>query len=149
MKHIKLYEEFSYHDVLPWAYYGIGLIVSKYVSKYLLGRKNKEFYKEVIGKMPGKWRSKVDYASGRWVIEEKDGIVSVIKKQVMRPDKLWFTIDKNKRIFTYISDIRSVTVKLSKSEMNSLVSDLNYTKEVSETIEDCFYDLSDEGLDNC
>ncbi len=134
MKNLKTYEEFDYSGLLPFAYYGIGMLITKIIIKFASDKRAKKFFTERM--------SESSFTEGRWKITEQNNIITLSKS-----DTFTFFIDKTKKTFEYKSDIFPFKVKLNTMEFDSLMDGINFTKEVSESIEDCFYELKDGGYD--
>jgi len=132
MKNLKTYEEFDYSGLLPFAYYGIGMLLVKLGIKFADNKRAKNFFQKMM--------SDNTYTNGKWIISEENNIISLSKSKAIS-----FYIDKNKKTFEYKSDVYPFKIKLNKLEFDKLIDGINFSKEVNESIDDCFYDLKDVG----
>lgn len=142
MKYVKTYEEFDWHafsTYAPLVGAAVGHLIAKYGGKYLINKNKKEYFK----------KSMQDdlYTRGRWQIKEEGNEISINKKMYNGDIKPRYIINKETREFKFISDTYPIIIKLSTSDLNNMINDLNWVNEVSESIEDCFHDLRDEGFE--
>ena len=146
MKNIKTYEEFDWHALVTpgvgigIACYGIGSLLTKYGINFFLDYKKKKHLIDISTKEDGL------YTNAKWKVVEEDDIITLSKhSHVQGKYAISFTVDINKRTFEYKSEIYPLKAKLDKKTFNLLLEGISFCKEVSESIEDCFYDLTDEG----
>lgn len=137
MKYLKKYESFEFHDIAYIGYFALSQLFIKYGSKYLLYKRNKKVFDE---KMKDQF-----YSYYNWKMEEKGDLITVIRISKTNADnEPTFELNRKTREVKYIP--KGFTVKLNKSDFDNLLNSILYTKEVSDTIEDCFIDLQDEGF---
>lgn len=149
MSKLKTYEEFNWTPedtgfLTKAAEYALYLIVFKLGSKLLTNKREKDRFREMMsGGM---------YTSSHWSISDVGGIISIRRVYGVGTDtpseKAFFTIDKKNRIFEYTSDSTNynLKVKLSRSDLKETLDGVYFAKDVADSIDDCFYDLTDEGF---
>lgn len=144
MKNLKTYKEFDIvtesGTLIGIGIYGIGVLLAKIGSKLLLDKKNKQRFREMMGEEEGL------YTDRRWEIEENNDIISLTPIRYASsksgPD---YIIDKKNRTFEHKSDTYPLKVKLNEVEFKELLDGIYFTKEITESIDDCFYELKDGG----
>ena len=144
MKNLKTYKEFDIvtesGTLIGIGIYGIGVLLAKIGSKLLLDKKNKHRIREMMGEEEGL------YTDRRWEIEENNDIISLTPIRYASsksgPD---YIIDKKNRTFEHKSDTYPLKVKLNEVEFKELLDGIYFTKEITESIDDCFYELKDGG----
>lgn len=145
MKHLKKYEEFDWHSILSNSTFQTlsGFVISniliRYGGKYLINKKRREYYEKSM---------KDDlYIRGKWRVSDNGNEITINKEMYNGELKPRYIVNTKTREFQFISDTYPISIKLSKTDLNNMINDLNWVKEVSESIEDFFHDLRDEGLE--
>jgi hypothetical protein len=138
--YLKTNEEINWHDIAPFGYYAIGALITKIGLNLYSNKKKMDRYKNMISK------DSDTYTNSRWKVEENGDIIS-IKRISVNPNEETesFVVNKSTRDLEYKSSIYPLKVKISKEQLKDLLEGISFTKEVTESIDDCFYELKDEG----
>lgn len=131
MKNIKTYEQFEwgvFTSLLAGGFL-INYILSKALNKWLDYKNFKSIINDQL------------YTESKWELSYEDDIINIYGNVDRQ-----FKIDKKNKTFEYINDIRPLKVKLNNKKMKEILSGVEFIKKISESIEDCFYELQDEGF---
>jgi len=142
MKNLKTYEEFdwqTFSTYAPLVGATIGHLIAKYGGKYLISKKRREYFNKSM--------QNDLYTRGRWHVTEEGNEINISKKMYNGDIKPRYVLNKETREFKFISDTYPISVRLSTVDMNNMINDLKWVSEVSESIEDCFHELRDEGFE--
>lgn len=146
MKNIKTYEEFDWHQsiqdnwgvaagIAGWfmAYFG-----TKFLSVIKLNSTVKKRFKDMMSD---------NYPNRNWIIEKDGYIIKLIQKfGFNKESNLKFIINTKEKTFEYISDTYPIKLKLEDNELKNIIDGIEFTKQVSESINDFYYELSDIGF---
>ncbi len=133
---LKTYEEFNWSpESSTIAGYVFSLLAAKIGSKLLLKKKERDSVKKMM-------KNSIYTTSSKWLISETGDLINISNIDTKRV----FTIDKKNRTIEYKSEIYPLKAKLNKNDITEIVDSVYFAKDVSESIDDCFYDLVDEGF---
>jgi hypothetical protein len=147
MKHIKKFESFDYAGFIS-SHIDIIKTVGVFAVMKLIGDIGTKLLKNhtSIKRLKSMLNNPI-YVKRNWTVRESDDLIEMIQKVgAGSREEIAFIINKKKRTLEYISDIYPLNIKLQQNEYNELINGINYIKQLSENIEDLFFDLKDKGL---
>lgn len=153
MKNLKTYEEYNVgfidamsHIFTPGVNIGLGSwILLNIFTKYLGYRVNHNRFKDMFY-TKGEHKGLYSGSRSGWSIDDSGEDITI--KRNNNQAKTSFSINRRSRIFRYMDgDIKMFELKLSKRELKGIINDIEYVKLINDTIQDYFYDISDEGYD--